>query len=175
MVAIMRYPSSSSLQDLHSTVFMLLYTHSHARIGSGWTCANTSRCRMQWRVTREARRRIHERKKCRHAHLADASSLWSIFASTGGSTNVVVEETVGALKSFPLGRSCVNPLREAHTKLVPLSFSLSLLSPYSSFPSKGCQDRPYEPLAARSVSPIRVFLKSIAIRRFYALVIDTDI
>lgn len=58
----------------------------------------------------------------------------------------------GAPGSSPLGRSCVNPLREAHTKLVPLSFSLSLLSPYSSFPSKGCRDRPHKPLAQRAVS-----------------------
>lgn len=99
MVAITRYSSSSSSQDLHSTAFMLLYTHPHARVGSGWTCANTSRCRMQWRVTREARR-VHERKKCRH--LADASSLWSIFASTGGSSNVVVVEETSELWSLLL-------------------------------------------------------------------------
>lgn len=71
----------------------------------------------------------------------------------------------GAPGSSPLGRSCVNPLREAHTKLVSLSFSLSLLSPCSSFPSKGCRDCPYKPLAACSVSPIRIFSESTLIRR----------
>lgn len=173
---------SSPLQDLYLIALMLLYTHPHARVGSGWTCANTGRCIIQRRVTRETGANERQGRYMRgknvatlFCHLADASSLWSVSASTGGSTSVVENERrgPGAPGSSPLGRSCVNPLREAHTKLVSLSFSLSLLSPCSSFPSKGCRDRPYKPLAACSASPIRVSSESTLICHcFYKLVED---
>lgn len=173
MAAIMVFLSLSFTRFIFDCVYVIVY--ASARVDGGWTCANIGRCRMQRRVTREAGRNERQGEYMRGKNVA------TLFLSLGrcffaleclrvhGGLDERGGGNDGAPGSSPLGRSCVNPLREAHTKLVSLSFSLSLLSPCSSFPSKGCRDCPYKPLAACSVSPIRVFSESSLIRRFYEL------
>lgn len=77
--------------------------------------------------------------------------------------------------SSPLGRSCVNPLREAHTKLVPPCPSLFLLlflfSPGLSLLLKGCRDCPYKRPPGYTVSLdsrfLNVTLRASEINRVY--------
>lgn len=84
----------------------------------------------------------------------------------GGLNGASAEEAVGPPGPSPLGRSCVNPLREAHTKLVPLSFCFFLSSfPVSLFSRKAIK-------TVRTIFggvSIRVFSRTpqALIRRFY--------
>lgn len=140
---------SPPLQDLYLTAFMLLYTRPHARVGGGWTCANMPAGATACYTWEAGGRGGNERqggytrgKKCRHAFFLSLGRCF--FALECLRVHGGLGERSGrngeAPGSSPLGRSCVNPLREAHTKLVSLSFSLSLLSlPVPPFPRKAVE------------------------------------